>query len=424
MTRFDRMEPRLPELLTDLAAPGLPDYTDDVLARTAGLRQRPRWTLPERWLPMGVLAQRSVYMPRIPWRTVIVAALLLVALAATLAWFGSQRHAAPPFGLARNGLIMYSVDGDLVTWNPDTETATTIVAGPTDDFTGMFSRDGTKLAFLRRERAPSATEPELVSIQVANADGTSPNDITGPLDAPDQWDWSPSGDQIVVQSIVDGHRTLQVVPTDGSAPPRVLDTGMDVTFVSFLPPNGDEIVFRGVDDTPDGKRSGLFAISPDGGQLRPLLPTDGHPDFGYHGPTPSPDGRHLVYQSWDPVAVVSRLRLLDLETGLDVAVGQTGALYGEGGGMFSPDGTLIAYRGGDEGGFRLYVVPVDGSAEPRALTGLTPGDAWHEFSPDGTKVMLNLFESETTQVIDAETGEADLLPDQIRDPGTWQRLAP
>jgi Tol biopolymer transport system component len=121
---------------------------------------------------------------------------------------------------------------------------------------------------------------------------------------------------------------------------------------------------------------------------------------------------------------VSRLRLLDLETGLDVAVGQTGALYGEGGGMFSPDGTLIAYRGGDEGGFRLYVVPVDGSAEPRALTGLTPGDAWHEFSPDGTKVMLNLFESETTQVIDAETGEADLLPDQIRDPGTWQRLAP
>lgn len=189
MTRFDRVEPRLSELLADLAAPALPDYTDDVLARTAGIRQRPRWTLLERWLPMGVLAQRSVYIPRIPWRTVIVAALLLVTLAAILAWAGSQRRAAPPFGLARNGLIMYAVDGDLRTWNPDTGTTATILSGPTDDFTGIFSRDGTKLAFLRRERPPSKTEPELISIQVANIDGSNPIDLTGPLEAPDQWDW-------------------------------------------------------------------------------------------------------------------------------------------------------------------------------------------------------------------------------------------
>ena len=119
MTRFDRVEPRLAELITELAAPSLPDYTDDVLARTAGLRQRPRWTLLERWLPMGVLAQRSVYIPRVPWRAIIVAALLLVVVAATLAWVGSQRRAAPPFGPARNGLIMYTVDGDLLSWDPD-----------------------------------------------------------------------------------------------------------------------------------------------------------------------------------------------------------------------------------------------------------------------------------------------------------------
>ena len=68
----------------------------------------------------------------------------------------------------------------------------------------------------------------------------------------------------------------------------------------WLPPNGDEIVFRGVAETPDGLRSGLFAISPDGGEPRPLTPTDGHPEDGYQGPTPSPDGRHLLYQSWDP----------------------------------------------------------------------------------------------------------------------------
>ncbi len=292
MTRFDRVEPRLAELITELAAPSLPDYTDDVLARTAGLRQRPRWTLLERWLPMGVLAQRSAYVPRVPWRAIIVAALLLVVIAATLAWVGSQRRAAPPFGPARNGLIMYTVDGDLLSWDPGSGTSRTLLEGATNDFTGIYSRDGTKLAFLRLERPPNGDVPELVSIQVANADGTNPLDLTGPLDAPDQWDWSPAGDAIVVPSKIGGRPTLQVVPTDGSDRVRVLDTGMEVTWPFWLPPDGNEIMFRGVATTPDGPRSGLFAISPEGGEPRPLTATDGDTDDDYQGPLPSPDGTH------------------------------------------------------------------------------------------------------------------------------------
>ena len=423
MTRFDRVEPRLPDLLTQLAAPSLPDYTDDVLARTAGLRQRPRWTLLERWLPMGVLAQRSAYIPRVPWRAVIVAALLIVVVAATLAWVGAQRRAAPPFGPARNGLIMYTVDGDLLSWDPDSGVSKTLLEGATDDFTGAYSRDGTKLAFLRRERPPVNGQPELISIQVANADGTNPLDVTGPLDAPDQWDWSPSGDAIVVQSKIDGRPTLQVAPTDGSDRLRVLDTGMEVSWPFWLPPNGDEIVFRGLAETPDGQRSGLFAISRDGGKPRPLTATDGDRDGGYEGPVPSPDGTHVLYGVWDPVARMDTMRLLDLTTGADEALPHTGAQFGELGGVFSPDGSLVALRGFEENGSRLYVVPADGSTEPRALTGITPGDSYAEFAPDGTKVMYSLFGS-TTLLIDVESGAAETLPDTIADPATWQRLAP
>ena len=106
---------------------------------------------------------------------------------------------------------------------------------------------------------------------------------------PDQWDWSPAGDAIAVT--VEDRRPptrSRCVPTDGSDRLRVLDTGMAVTWPFWLPPNGDEIMFRGVAKTPDGLRSGLFAISPDGGEPRPLTATDGHPTTATSGPDSIP----------------------------------------------------------------------------------------------------------------------------------------
>ena len=45
--RADRLTAELPDLLVKIAAPHIPDYTDDVLAVTAAIRQRPRWTFPK-----------------------------------------------------------------------------------------------------------------------------------------------------------------------------------------------------------------------------------------------------------------------------------------------------------------------------------------------------------------------------------------
>ena len=92
--------------------------------------------------------------------------------------------------------------------------------------------------------------------------------------------------------------------------------------------------------------------------------------------------------------------------------------------MFSPDGKVIAYRGLADGAFQLWIVPADGSAEPRPLGGYVSGDAWHEFSPDGTTVMVNRTGNNSgTLLIDVATGESVSLPDST-EPGTWQRLAP
>ena len=56
--RSDRFQQELPDILTAIAAPRMPDYVDDLLAQAAATRQRPRWTFPERWLPMGAIARR------------------------------------------------------------------------------------------------------------------------------------------------------------------------------------------------------------------------------------------------------------------------------------------------------------------------------------------------------------------------------
>ena len=52
-TPIDPVERRLPEALTDLAAPRTPDYFIDILGQTARIRQRPAWVRPGRWIVMN-----------------------------------------------------------------------------------------------------------------------------------------------------------------------------------------------------------------------------------------------------------------------------------------------------------------------------------------------------------------------------------
>src|SRR3954447_16333694 len=98
--RYGRLPIELPDLLTEIAAPRTPDYTDDVLGVTAATRQRPRWTFPERWLPMALIAtERLPVRAPIPWRAVAGVALLLLALiAAALLAAGGRRTLPAPFG--------------------------------------------------------------------------------------------------------------------------------------------------------------------------------------------------------------------------------------------------------------------------------------------------------------------------------------
>ena len=120
MSAFDRSERflvELPEILTDIASPRVPDYVDDLLAQTAATRQRPRWTFLERWLPMVDIARQPVLASRLPWRgigLVLVLLALIAVLVAALA-VGGPRKLPLAFGPARNGLVAYASGGDIYT---------------------------------------------------------------------------------------------------------------------------------------------------------------------------------------------------------------------------------------------------------------------------------------------------------------------
>ena len=129
MSAVDRFDQRFTGLLEDLGAATYPDYFDDALEVAIHRPQRRSWTFPERWLPMGVLVQRPVIVPSLPWRSIGLLALLLILLAEIVAYVGSRRTLPEPFGPAANGVVVAARDGDIYVHDTADGTERLVVGG-------------------------------------------------------------------------------------------------------------------------------------------------------------------------------------------------------------------------------------------------------------------------------------------------------
>ena len=131
----------------------VPDHLDEILRATATTRQRPAWSSLERWLPVDTtFTRRLAPAPRYAWLLVILA--LLVALSAVILAVGSLPRNANPFGLARNGSVVYAgSDGDIYARDPVTGVTTPLVTGPEIDLAPTFSNDGSRFVFAREAAA-------------------------------------------------------------------------------------------------------------------------------------------------------------------------------------------------------------------------------------------------------------------------------
>src|SRR4030095_12719247 len=105
MTVNESFERRVAGWLREESGNRLPDHLDEVLHRTISTRQRAWWSSPERWLPMDTTFSARLAPSIRPAWLLILAALLLLGLVATVLLTGSQPRLPTPFGPARNGTI-------------------------------------------------------------------------------------------------------------------------------------------------------------------------------------------------------------------------------------------------------------------------------------------------------------------------------
>jgi Tol biopolymer transport system component len=336
MTTDLRTDARLMGLLEELYLGAAPDYADEALANAVGQRQRPAWAYPGRWLPMADITSRPAFVPSVPWRTVGLAMLLITLLAATIAVVGARRPSVPaPFGLARNGVIAWALDGDIYTGDPASETTRAVVTTGDIDRNPQFSRDGLKLAFLRQVPAQTGR----FDLVTTDPDGSATKILsTTPFGTPESVQWAPDGRSILV---VDAGLRLTRYFLDGS-PALILMEGVHLEPDAFRPPDGAEILYER-DDEPGT----IYVLRVEDASVRQLF---------------------------------------------SAATSGCGCEIG-GPARWSPDGTRLAVTMQQDGGARMYVMNADGSGlRQLAFTEGTWVENDPAWSPDGTRVAFNRWQ--------------------------------
>jgi Tol biopolymer transport system component len=438
MTTNERFERTMSAWLHDDSAFRVPDHLDEVLATTRATRQRPWWSSPERWLPVDTTFRPRLFTVPSPARLIAVAALILLILAIAVFAVGSQQRLPAPFGLARNGDFVTSRDGEIYRIDPTTAATEAIVSGEGFDFSPIFSRDGTKFVFLRSSERPSTTPGSVavLTLYVAKADGTGARALTPPTESLDWFDWSPDGARVayVAKGI------LHVVDVAGGPPVRLLDAGR-VFFPTWLPPDGKEIVFR-VETSypgiyaiaPDGT-----------GKRRPVSTTPPNNEYDYQAIAVSPDGSHLTFTRWfsqgpdgkpypSSLGWLPRVYAMDVASGTEVALPTAPGTGQRGTAVYSPGGDLVAYaRIYREGAFQIVVADADGSGNERPMGEKRPGptdgsevDAAWTFTPDGSALLVRYGDDDegTTHLMPLDGSPSTDLGSGGYDFVDVQRLAP
>ena len=412
----EQLERDLSAWFFETAGRGTPEFAEDILLETAGIRQRPRWTfVPLLPRPMDRSLRTSVTR-LVPARRLALVALVvgLLVLAASAVWVGSQPRLPAPFGPAANGLVAYEKGGDIFIVDPDTGERWSLVVGPDVDHDPRWSLDGTRLAFLR-----GATDSKRLVIvdEVGAVQAVSGGNALGGVD-PDAIAWAPDGRHVLLKAAFDQGAAFYLIDAR-TGQPTILPITPLILEAYWRPPDGRELIFIGGSPLSPG----LYRYSLADGAITPVpLTSNGTAEMVVESYRPvgwTADGTRFAFHRATDGNGRRETVVVDVETGdetiLDVAFGR-----------ISNDGTRI-FGLAAEGSGALCVVPVDGGTcepvegsvdllDPTGWASLqwSPDDAWIRSGPDaGPAVLLNPDGGEVLQPEWAAEG-AD----------SWQRRAP
>lgn len=376
---------------------------------------------------MTDITLERVGMPRTPWvRAVAVLAVVALLLAlAVAALVSSQRRLPPPFGPAANGLIPYSVGGDIFTGDATTGASHLVLGGPTYDFDPTFSRDGTRVLFARRVD-PAASQP--YHLMVMNADGSDIRQVTvDAARAPVWWDWTPDGSGVVLVDKLAGVGVFTMLDPEGIAAPRVMVHGISVDVPVYRPPDSAQILFRG----QVGSEAGIYVMDADGSNLVELIEPAPSRNIGVTlmEPRYSPDGSQIAFQMWDDGADVMRLYVMDADGSDRRELAATPGIWFTGWPVWSNDGTRLAVqraRGTSASGVSLPYAIITVATGQIVETGEPPSCCRIEWAPDDSSLLfLQEVDGVSRQILlDPDGGPSTTLPWTSDSYPNWQRVAP
>jgi WD40 repeat protein len=436
MTPIDRFERRLPDQLDELAAARTPDYLDDLFTRTAATRQRPRWTFPERWLPMTTALRRPATAP--PMRAFAVSMGLLLALLALMALFALAASPGPSpllTSLPTNGLIVVSQDDDLAWVDPATGRVSQAGSEPGVQVEPQFSPDGKRLAWWSDDGSGWVLRIGPASL------ATEPGDLVHALPFPqsETFTWSPDSTRIAVWTTTPGWWDGVAVVTDQRHPsqPAPVVKQLEIGFSAGYPtwrPDGEAVLVRG---EGAGVGIGLFVVELVDG-ASPIRIASAAEDAIYDGRNDlldaqwSPDGRRIAYHSLHAIGDAApdhngwRVHVMNADGTDDRTLTFDPMSDDEFRPVWSADSTQLLYPRVNADALTLVLAPADGSA-PGLLTDPIAGDPvgdWSfTWSPDETRIVGADHDRGSVVHIDAATGTATPTVWRITGGEDWQPLS-
>ena len=400
-----------------------PDSLARALAATRRTRKRPRWTFPERWLPVQLTMTRTPSLR--PILASVTIALLIVALVATALYVGSQRPLPLPL---RNGAVVYAADGDLFIADQlgGTPRLLASVPGPT---VPAFSPKGDRIAFIAGSLA--------TSVMTVRRDGSDVTELAA-LPGWYGWQvrWSPDGSALAATTngISEGGAAgtgpstwqLAVIAADGSGF-RMVDAGTNTNAGrAEWRPDGRLIAFVGY-SKPSMRE--VFLTERDGTRVRKL---PGAANVASDGIAWSPDGKRLAFMRYRADRTVE-IAVLELD-GEGTVTGSTSIrpepqiparqpppppVEAELTPRWSPDGSQLVYAVVDGRSVRIGTVAADGSGS--RIVGAADAERTDrvDWSPDGRSLVV--VSGDIGWLLDPATGKKASAEVPI---GDWERFAP